>query len=372
MQFMICYLKQKRKVIAAFFLFGLVFVAALAMYHMSLEAALYPAVVCVFLGAVFLAVDMQRTRDRHQMLERLKGLPAELQGDFPEAVTIEAGDYQQIIRVLCEEHKRLEGEMNARYSDMVDYYTVWAHQIKTPIASMRLNLQNQDSEFSRRILEDLFRIGQYVEMVLCYLRLDSDSTDYVIREYDLDGIVKQAVKKFSVQFIRKKIKLCYQPLDTAVVTDEKWLLFVLEQVISNALKYTEAGKITIELEGGSADNGVGSKEEGRERISDGSGKKGRTVLCIRDTGIGIAPEDLPRIFEKGYTGYNGRNDKRASGIGLYLCLRICTGLRHTITANSSLESGTVIRIGFGQNRGLDERQKIGRQILGKSDYKTGT
>ncbi len=372
MQFMICYLKQKRKVISVFFLFCLVFVAALALYHMPLAAALYPAAVCAFLGAVFLAVDMQIAWGRHQRLEGLRELPAELQGDFPEAVTPEEGDYQQIIRELCEEQKHLVGEMNARYADMVDYYTVWAHQIKTPIASMRLNLQNQDSEFSRRVLEDLFRIEQYVEMVLCYLRLDSESTDYVIREYDLDEIVKQAVKKFSAQFIRKKIKLYYQPLNTRVVTDEKWLLFVLEQVVSNALKYTESGGITMELEGKSAENGDVPAGEGREQLSDHSGKKGRVVLCIRDTGIGIAPEDLPRIFEKGYTGYNGRNDKKASGIGLYLCRRICTGLRHTITANSSLESGTVIRIGFGPDREPDEGQKIGHQIFGKSDYKTGT
>ena len=114
------------------------------------------------------------------------------------------------------------------------------------------------------------------------------------------------------------------------MTDEKWLQFVLEQVISNALKYTEAGRITIEME------------------NETDGAEDRAVLCIRDTGIGIAPEDIPRIFEKGYTGYNGRSDKKASGIGLYLCRRICSNLGHTITANSSLENGTVIRIRMGE------------------------
>ena len=152
-----------------------------------------------------------------------------------------------------------------------------------------------------------------------FLRLDSASTDYVIQEYDLDRIVKQAVKKYASQFINKKIQLRYHPLNTTVLTDEKWLLFVLEQVLSNALKYTPSGSVAIDLES-------------------------PKTLCIRDTGIGIAPEDLPRVFEKGYTGYNGRSDKKASGIGLYLCRRICRNLGHTITANSSLESGTVIRI----------------------------
>ncbi len=358
MHFLTGYLKQRRNMIFMFFLFCLVFVCALLMYRLPLEAALYPVVVCVFLGLVFLGFDMRKVWYRYRRLQELQGLPGELQSDFPKTESLEDYGYQQIIRQLCEGLKQLEEQMNTRYSDMIDYYTIWAHQIKTPIASMRLNLQNQDSEFSRRTLEDLFRIEQYVEMVLCYLRLDSDSTDYVIREYDLDDIVKQTVKKFSVQFIRKKIKLCYQPLHTKVVTDEKWLQFVLEQVISNALKYTESGKITIELEGSGTEDGSLQNGGNIEGLTGAFEKRGRTVLCIRDTGIGIAPEDLPRIFEKGYTGYNGRSDKRASGIGLYLCRRICRSMRHTITANSSLESGTVIRIGFGQGRDYS-------QILGK-------
>lgn len=290
---------------------------------------MYPAFVCTVLGLLFLISGIRREWLRHRRLEELGRLPSALQESFPEPITVEDRDYQQIISRLCEEQKQLETQMNLRYSDMIDYYTVWAHQIKTPIASMRLNLQNQDSEFARRILEDLARIERYVEMVLGYLRLDSDFNDYVIREYDLDEIVKQTVKKFAGQFIRKKLQLDYRPLHTRAVTDEKWLQFVLEQVISNSLKYTESGRITIEME------------------SDAMAKEaGDAILCIRDTGIGIAPEDIPRIFEKGYTGYNGRSDKKASGIGLYLCRRICDNLGHVITANSSLENGTVIRIRF--------------------------
>ena len=210
-----------------------------------------------------------------------------------------------------------------KYSDMIDYYTVWAHQIKTPIASMRLQLQNEDSSLSRRLSADLFRVEQYVEMVLTFLRLDSDSSDYLIREYDLDAIIRSAVKKFAGEFIGRKLKLVYEPVNVKVITDEKWLSFVVEQVLSNALKYTYAGSITITLE---------------------PEKK----LCIRDTGIGIAPEDLPRIFENGYTGCNGRSDKKASGIGLYLCKRICTNLGHKITAASVVDEGTVICIDLSQ------------------------
>ena len=208
---------------------------------------------------------------------------------------------------------------------MIDYYTVWAHQIKTPIAAMRLTLQNEDTPLTRKLTNDLYRIEQYVEMVLTFLRLNSDSTDYVFKEYDLDNIVKSAVKKFSSEFIGRKLRLIYDPLNTSVITDEKWLSFVIEQVLSNALKYTPSGSITISL--------VGEK-----------------TLRIEDTGIGIAPSDLPRIFENGYTGFNGRTDKKASGIGLYLCRRVCNNLGHTITANSTVDVGTAIDIDLTQTK----------------------
>ena len=218
-----------------------------------------------------------------------------------------------------------KSETNYRYTDMIDYYTVWAHQIKTPIAAMRLTLQNEDTPLTRKLTNDLYRIEQYVEMVLTFLRLNSDSTDYVFKEYDLDNIVKSAVKKFSSEFIGRKLRLIYDPLNTSVITDEKWLSFVIEQVLSNALKYTPSGSITISL--------VGEK-----------------TLRIEDTGIGIAPSDLPRIFENGYTGFNGRTDKKASGIGLYLCRRVCNNLGHTITANSTVDMGTAIDIDLTQTK----------------------
>ena len=226
--------------------------------------------------------------------------------------------YQEIIRGLLENGKDLENQMEERYADLVDAYTVWAHQIKTPIAAMRLKLSGEDTNLSREILEEVLRIEQYVEMALVVLRLDGNSTDYVLARYELDSILRQAIHRFSSQFIRKKIRLLYQPVQYSVVTDEKWLLFVVEQILSNALKYTKpGGTITIAM--------------------DTPG-----ILAIQDTGIGIAAEDLPRIFDKGYTGYNERKDKKASGLGLYLCRRICENLGHSVRANSDPETGTVI------------------------------
>lgn len=320
MRFFHLYFKQQRQKIGLFLFFFLIFLAAFWLYDLPIEAVLYPAVVCGTIGLLCLAFHSFRTYKKHQSLKALASLPGVLMKSFPEERTLDDADYQEIIRKIQEEQAQLENKMNLQYADMIEYYTIWAHQIKTPIASMRLTLQNEDTALSRRVSEDLFRIEQYVEMVLMFLRLDSNSTDYVIQKYDLDSIVKQAVRKFSLQFIQKKIKLVYEPVNIQVVTDEKWLLFVIEQVLSNAVKYTPSGgSVTITAEQ-------------------------PMTLCIQDTGIGIAPEDLPRIFEKGYTGYNGRNHKKASGIGLYLSKRICRNLGHKILVNSSPDSGTAVRI----------------------------
>lgn len=325
MEFFRKYIKEKAVYIAVFLLFCLVFLCAFLLYHLPAGAVLYPTLICTVFAVAFLFFDYNKAYKKHKELKLLQNLSSDFMEHFPEAVTNDDEDYQRIIRLLREEKMHRDNEMNVKYSNMINYYTMWAHQIKTPIASMSLTLQNEDTETARTVSEDLFRIEQYVEMVLMFLRLDSDTNDYVIKEYDLDKIVKTAVKKFANQFIRRKISLDYNELNYSVLTDEKWLSFVIEQVLSNALKYTPSGKISIYLEN-------------------------QETLCVKDSGIGIAPEDLPRIFEKGYTGYNGRADKRASGIGLYLCRRICDNLGHTITAESSVNEGTAIRIGLGRQK----------------------
>ena len=229
-------------------------------------------------------------------------------------------DYRSLVTLLAESRRAIRTQEEQRYGDMVDYYTMWAHQIKTPIASMRLTLQNEDSDLARSLSGDLMRVEQYVEMVLVFLRLDSSTTDYVIRAHSLDDIVRPAVRKFAGEFIRRRLRLDYQSLDRTVVTDAKWLGFVVEQVLSNALKYTpEGGSITIDAEA-------------------------PATLCIRDTGIGITAEDLPRIFDRGYTGRNGRTYRQASGIGLYLCRLIVTRLGGDIRVCPEYRAGCCIDI----------------------------
>ena len=325
MKLFLQYLKQRRRVYIVSAVFCIIFAVSFLLYHLPIGAVIYPALLCAALGILIIVFDFLRVKREHEELNSIRNIADVIAESLPKIDGIKDKDYQQILRLLSEEHNNFRTQTNRKYTDMIDYYTVWAHQIKTPIASMRLHLQNEDSALSRKLSADLHRIEQYVEMVLTFLRLNSESTDYLIKEYDLDRIVKQAVKKFSTEFIGRKLSLVYEPLYTTVITDEKWLSFVIEQVLSNALKYTPAGSITITLES-------------------------EKILRIRDTGIGIAPEDLPRIFENGYTGYNGRTDKKASGIGLYLCKRVCSNLGHTISARSIVGVGTTIDIDLTQTK----------------------
>ena len=300
------YLKYRAKIIITCAVVALVFSSSYLLFDMPKIAVLYPLLLTLGMGLIALAFDFIFFVRRHKRI---------LSDELPAPKNQLEEDYQFIIGKLNEEAEMAAQKASADYTDMVEYYTVWAHQIQTPIAAMRLNLQSEDTESARKLMGDLIRIEAYVEMVLTFLRLDSNNTDYLIKEYDIDEIVRPAIRKFSREFILKKLKLVYEPVEYKVVTDSKWLSFIIEQIISNAVKYTSEGSVSIYM-----------NEPG--------------VLCIEDTGIGISEEDLPRIFENGYTGFNGREDKRASGIGLYLCKRIADNLGHKISAESKQGVGT--------------------------------
>ena len=315
-----------RSRLPAFLLFALccaVFAAAFWIYGLPLGAVGYPALLCAVAWLVFALLRIRRAVQKHRTLS---ALTAALTEDMlPDVTSTDDADYRRILLLLQQARQAQESDAARRYVDMTEYYTLWAHQIKTPIASMRLTLQNEDTPLSRRLTAELGRIERYVEREMAYLRLDADSTDYVLREYELDPIVRGAVKKFAGEFIERRLTLDYRPTGAHVLTDEKWLSFVLEQLLSNALKYTQEGSVSIFLEAPAA-------------------------LCVADTGIGIAPEDLPRIFEQGFTGCNGRGDKRASGLGLYLCRRVCKNLGHAISAESEPGKGTTVRLDLSRKK----------------------
>ena len=202
-----------------------------------------------------------------------------------------------------------------------DFFALWAHQIKTPIAALNLLLQEekQDTAVCR---QELFKIENYVEMALNYLRFEEMSNDLVLEHNSLEQLVRQVVKKYAAIFIYNHISIRLEHLDYTVLTDEKWFCFVLEQILSNALKYTKQGSVSISAE--ETENGL--------------------QIFVQDSGIGIKSEDLPRIFEKGFTGYNGRMDKKASGLGLYLCKGVCEKLGHEIRVVSKEGEGTTVML----------------------------
>ena len=334
--FILNYIKSKKKSFLMVLVCSAIFAFTFWMYGITVAAVLYPALVCVVMMAAAFAVmacsEYGKWKNMQEILQRAVGDDsefvkildtAEIRKQVNTTDEIE-NELLEIIERLKNGGMRLNDSMNMKYSDMVDYYTMWVHQIKTPIASMHLILQKEDSEDSRRLRAELFRVEQYVQMVLCFLRLDSDFTDYVIKEYRVDDIIRPAVRRLAPQFIMKKLSLEYEQTDEVALTDEKWLGFVVEQVLSNAVKYTSEGSISIKCDG--------------------------DRLVISDTGIGIAAEDLPRIFDKGYTGFNGRADRKASGIGLYLCRRICDNLGHSIKVESAAGQGTTITIGLRRNK----------------------
>ena len=279
----------------------------------------------LFRSALFTLGYFQFLR-RHR---ELKGLLVQIQEKalpLPPPKGLLEADYQALLQALASERAALALEDRNRLQDMTDYYTLWAHQIKTPIAAMGLLLQEEP----RPELEgELLKIEQYVEMVLGYLRLGSDSTDYVFRNCRLDDLLRQAVRKYARLFILKKISLDFQETGRTVLTDGKWLSFVLEQLLSNAVKYTPPGGL-IRVYG------------------DGD------TLVIADNGIGIQPEDLPRVFEKGFTGFNGREDKKSTGIGLYLCRQVLDRLNHGISISSRPGQGTLVRLDLSRTPRLLE------------------
>lgn len=235
-------------------------------------------------------------------------------------------DYQNIIKNLKEQNGELKSQERIFKQEMSDYYSMWVHQIKTPIAAMHVLQQTLEEEYPeqkyiKEIKLELFKIEQYVEMVLTYLRMGEMSGDLKFEKYSLDAIVRQVIRKYSQMFILRKIHLQYAKTSQCIVTDEKWLQFVLEQVLSNALKYTKDGGMIF----------IYTEE-----------KENKKCLVIEDSGIGIWAEDLPRVFEKGFTGYNGRADKKSTGIGLYMCKKIMERLNHQIWIESEVDKGTKV------------------------------
>ena len=384
------FLKIRKVPIIIFIGIVMIFGILFYLYDIPSDAIIYGCELSFVWSAVCLLIDFYKYYKRHKLLHINREQFFENAEELPEYMDIIECDYQDLAKELYQAKQELISQNRIARKEMLDYYGMWVHQIKTPIAAMDILLQNTEQFLYQldgkeiidniRIVSDdvianeeriagievdkkketdsltvdteektdnivvlgdivnnrinkmleliqesmpvsdmkmeLFKIEQYVEMALNYLRVEDISSDLSFKKHAVDDMVRQVIRKYSKIFISKKIKMNFKPTQKYVVTDEKWFVFVLEQLISNALKYTKQGQIAIYMEDKS--------------------------LVIEDTGIGIPAEDLPRIFEKGFTGYNGRENKKSTGIGLYLCKNIMDKLQWNITVDSEVGTGTKI------------------------------
>ena len=342
MRLFLRYLREKRLTLLLYAVTVFLFVSIGSLYHFeNMEKLLYAALITLTVWLMAIALEGFRYVQKSRELERVyhhfahsgellftKGYDNWLQ-ESEECIEA-AEDYpmaqQNFLCFMYRMHQKERRHWEEKNAERGEYYMMWTHQIKTPILAIKLlldkpNLRDRDLFLLR---EKLFQIEQYAEMVLSFQRLESISSDLVLQSYSLYDLVRQAVKKYSLSFINKSLHLELPEMEWRILTDEKWFVFCLEQLLSNSVKYTIKGGVSFR-----------AWEE-----------EDRVYLSIEDTGIGIRPEDLPRIFEKGFTGYNGRLEKKSTGIGLYLCQRIFTHLNVTIRAKSSEGQGTAIILGI--------------------------
>ena len=312
------------------------------LYQLPIEPMVYVTVFWLITGICACLNGFYRYRKKVEQLELIAAAPDINLSQMDSPVGQDERFQQEIMQQLNQMRIDVENASQKSSEDMTDYYTMWAHQIKTPIFALRLLLQESPEE-NKEKLSELFKIEQYVEMVLGYLRTEDMSSDLKLSRCSLDRIIRDQIHKYAGIFVSKKLTLTYESISQDVLTDEKWLGFVIGQILSNALKYTRTGGIRIYLEKKlSLDTDDVSISIG----NDDCNKVENFTLVIEDTGIGIRAEDIPRIFEKGYTGVNGRDDNRATGIGLYLSNKIMRKLGHRLYITSAEGKGTKVFLEF--------------------------
>lgn len=318
------YIKERRQILLFAGIWVVVFLIVFVLMGVSASYVWYPTLICTVMFLLYAGFDLWRYRQKHRTLVQLRNHIDVTLENLPKPECLTEQDYQVLLKELSVRKNRNLNEMVLSRKETIEYVTLWTHQIKTPLTALQLATTELEESVRPEFQMRLFEIEQYGDMMLQYLRMESDTTDYVFKAYPVRAMVNQAVKYFARIFISKGIAVKIDISDEMlVVTDEKWMVFVLKQLISNALKYTKQGEICISMP---TDN----------------------TILIEDTGIGIATEDLPRIFERGYTGFNGRMDKKATGLGLFLVKRILCELNHEIRITSRMNEGTKVFVSFGK------------------------
>lgn len=229
---------------------------------------------------------------------------------------------QEQVNQLLIENRQLKNTIDIERKDLEEYFLLWVHQIKTPITVSDLILQKEKTPYTCQLKEQMFYIREYTNMAINYMKLKDRQADMDIAEVEIDQLLKSLLRNYSGLFIDKNISLDYQPIDTKIITDARWATILIEQILANALKYTNSGKITLSFD------------------------RDKNALKVKDTGIGIKSEDINKIFDRGYSGFNGRINEKSSGIGLYLVKKIAILLNIKIEVCSTVNVGSEFIICF--------------------------
>lgn len=315
------YLYERRIIYGMYLVFwGLIFLT-FYLYEFSFAPFLDGWLFTAFVLVVYSLVSFYRSFRKQKQLDLLATKDLQLSNlvFLPKAATLSEQTYQEVLRLVLENKNQEQEELQQKQRAMLDDFGLWLHQIKTPVAALDLLIQSGQLD-PRTMKNEVFKINEYLQMILNYMRQNLDQADLVFQQLSIEKIIKSVVKKYATFFSQKDLSLQLGNLEGQVYSDQKWLIFILEQVIFNAIKYTENGTISISF----SDN----------------------QLTIQDTGIGIRSEDLPRVFEKGYTGMNGREQQRASGLGLYLSQEAAEKLGCRLYIESQVKKGTTVTIVF--------------------------
>ncbi|MGB4792703.1 MAG: sensor histidine kinase [Lactococcus chungangensis] len=303
--------QEKFSEIAIFLLTEGVIVLVLYLQNIDLAAFKVAFLLPTLIFVLYLSFACQRFIQLHQFLARtsVENLPY-----FPDTSLI-GEDYQQLLVGLEQWHQEKYQELLKFDKDLLDLTRVWTHQMKVPIAALDLMAQTNNLTQSD-VQHQLLELDNYLNILLSYLRLQNTSTDFRFETFDVADVTRDIIKKYANQFIMKNLSVRIEG-SWRLTSDRKWLTVALEQIINNAVKYTKTGGVTIKFD---------------------------ESITIADTGIGILPEDLPRLFEHGFTGYNGRHHQKSTGLGLYLTKEILDKLELTVTMTSQVEQGTEVQI----------------------------
>lgn len=334
MKNLLLYIKNRIRVIIGIIIAVIIFMVIFYLSRASMEPLLYSMEISAFFLVIFGIIDYREFKKKYELLKKELNVEQIYEYEIPSEYYENVIEYEYIKlvnRLICMLKQNNEDTASAA-RDLMDYYAVWAHQIKTPISAQKLLIQTMENgdiseDKIKQIKQELFKIEMYVDCVMNYLRLEDMSNDFVFEGISLEKSVKNVVKRLATQFIYKKISIQIDVSDRIIYTDKKWFEMILEQLLLNSLKYTDInGKVAIYEQDGN--------------------------IVIEDNGIGISKEDIPRIMERGYTGLNGRMEKKSSGIGLYLCKKAGDKLGIEFEFKSEQNIGTKVHIKVEQSSGI--------------------